>query len=69
MQANGYEYAYPESWIRDRIRGIEVILPLNSHQQFQIRAAKMRESIDNYEHLIVLVDQITRYNFDAGLGS
>lgn len=26
VQANGYEYAYPESWIRDRIRGIEVIL-------------------------------------------
>ena len=29
VQANGYEYAYPESWVRDRIRGIEVILPLS----------------------------------------
>lgn len=25
VQANGYEYAYPETWIRDRIRGIEVL--------------------------------------------
>lgn len=25
VQANGYQYAYPESWIRDRIRGIEVL--------------------------------------------
>ncbi|KAG0624123.1 hypothetical protein M758_3G225700 [Ceratodon purpureus] len=25
VQANGYEYAYPESWVRDRIRGIEVL--------------------------------------------
>jgi len=34
VQANGYEYAYPETWIRDRIRGIEVIFLLNISLSF-----------------------------------
>ncbi|XP_024361843.1 psbP domain-containing protein 1, chloroplastic isoform X1 [Physcomitrium patens] len=25
VQANGYDYAYPECWVRDKIRGIEVL--------------------------------------------